>query len=78
MLALAYSGQYSQYAKKFNEALLKMLPEKTSDGKLIPMSEKAKKFKEQLISQELVFYHPFRRRGPYKLVYQPKAVFGEA
>ena len=77
MLALAYSGQYSQYAKKFNEALLKMLPEKTSDGKLIPMSEKAKKFKEQLISQELVFYHPFRRRGAYKLVYQPKAVFGE-
>ena len=76
MLAIAYSGQYSQFAKKFNAALLKMLPDTTKDGKLIPMSEKAKKFKEQLISQELVFYHPFRRRGPYKLVYQPKPEAG--
>lgn len=78
MLAIAYSGQYSQFAKKFNAALLKMLPDTTKDGKLIPMSEKAKKFKEQLISQELVFYHPFRRRGAYKLVYQPKPEVGAA
>ena len=78
MLAIAYSGQYSQFAKKFNAALLKMLPNTSKDGKLIPMSEKAKKFKEQLISQELVFYHPFRRRGAYKLVYQPKPEVGAA
>ena len=78
MLAIAYSGQYSQFAKKFNAALLKMLPETSRDGKLISMSAKARKFKEQLISQELVFYHPFRRRGAYKLIYQPKPEVGAA
>ena len=77
MLAIAYSAQYTQFAQQFNAAVLKLLPNTDKKGRAIPMGEKAKRFKEQLISQELVFYHPFRRRGAYVLKYIPKADRGQ-
>ena len=77
MLAIAYSAQYTQFAQQFNAAVLKLLPNTDKKGRAIPMGEKAKRFKEQLISQELVFYHPFRRRGAYVLKYIPKTDKGQ-
>ena len=71
IIALAYSSQYTQYAKKFNAAVLKLLPDRDRKGNLIPPSKKAERFKTQLISNELNFYHPFRRRGAHVLKYIP-------
>ena len=71
MLAIGYSNVFQQYAKQFNAAILKLLPDKDTKGRPIPPSEKAEKYKEQLVANQLVFYHPFRRKGQHVLKYQP-------
>jgi len=77
LLSIAYSNYFNQQAQRFNEAIIKLLPEKDSKGKPIPYSEKAKKFKEQLIENQLEFYHPFRREGEHVLQYQPAGLTRE-
>jgi hypothetical protein len=78
MIAITYSSYFQSRADAFNKAILKLLPNTDMKGKAIPPSKKAEAYKEYLIDNKLVFYHPFLRKGEYVLEYYPKGKRSEA
>ena len=71
LIAILYASQFNQFANQFNANVLALLPDTTKDGVLLTPSQKKEAFKTQLIENQLVFYQPLVRKGPYRIAYLP-------
>ena len=72
LIAILYSSQFNQFANHFNANILKLLPDTTKEGTPLTPSEKKDLFRTQLINNQLLFYHPLKRKGPWRIEYVPQ------